>query len=62
MIVADNASTDGSLKVMKECFPDVRTIPFEKNFGFTGGYNRAFDQIDSDLFVLINSDIEVTEG
>lgn len=62
VIVADNASTDGSLKVMMECFPDVRTISFEKNFGFTGGYNRAFDQIDSDLFVLINSDIEVTEG
>ena len=62
VIVADNASTDGSLKVMKELFPEVRTIVFEKNFGFTGGYNRAFDQIDSDLFVLINSDIEVTDG
>jgi GT2 family glycosyltransferase len=47
---------------MKELFPEVRTIVFEKNFGFTGGYNRAFDQIDSDLFVLINSDIEVTDG
>ena len=62
VIVADNASTDGSLKVMKDEFPDVRTIAFEKNFGFTGGYNKAFEQIDSDLFVLINSDIEVTEG
>ena len=62
VIVADNASADGSLKVMKEEFPDVRTIALEKNFGFTGGYNKAFEQIDSDLFVLINSDIEVTEG
>lgn len=62
VIVADNASTDGSLKVMREEFPDVRTIVLEKNFGFTGGYNRAFEQIESDLFVLINSDIEVTEG
>jgi GT2 family glycosyltransferase len=62
VIVADNASTDGSLEVMKTMFPQVRTIVFEKNFGFTGGYNKAFDQIDSDLFVLINSDIEVTEG
>lgn len=62
VIVADNASTDGSLKVMKEHFPEVRTIVFEKNFGFTGGYNKAFDQIDSDLFVLINSDIEATDG
>ena len=62
VIVADNASTDGSIKVMKEEFPQVRTIVLEKNFGFTGGYNKAFEQIDSDLFVLINSDIEVTDG
>ena len=62
VIVADNASTDGSMTVMKECFPTVRTIELEKNFGFTGGYNKAFDQIDSEYFLLINSDIEVTEG
>ena len=61
VIVADNASTDGSLKVMKEMFPQVRTIAFDKNHGFTGGYNKAFEQIDSELFILINSDIEVTE-
>ena len=60
VIVADNASTDGSLKVMAELFPQIRTIALDKNYGFTGGYNKAFEQIDSDLFVLINSDIEVT--
>lgn len=61
VIVADNASTDGSLKVMQENFPQVRTIALDKNYGFTGGYNKAFSQIDSDYFVLINSDIEVTD-
>ena len=61
VIVADNASTDGSLKVMQELFPQVRTIAFDRNYGFTGGYNKAFEQISSDYFVLINSDIEVTE-
>ena len=61
VIVADNASTDGSLEVMRKTFPQVRTIAFEKNHGFTGGYNKAFEQIDSEYFVLINSDIEVTE-
>lgn len=60
VIVADNASTDGSLQVMKQMFPDVRTIELDRNYGFTGGYNKAFELIDSDLFVLINSDIEVT--
>ena len=62
VIVADNDSTDDSMMVMKEVFPDVRTIEFEKNLGFTGGYNRAFEEIDSEYFVLINSDIEVSEN
>ena len=61
VIVADNDSTDDSMMVMKEVFPNVRTIEFEKNLGFTGGYNKAFEQIDSEYFVLINSDIEVSE-
>lgn len=61
VIVADNDSCDESMAVMKELFPHVRTIELEKNFGFTGGYNKAFEQIDSEYFVLINSDIEVTE-
>ena len=61
VIVADNDSSDGSLSVMKEVFPETRVIQFERNFGFTGGYNKAFEQIDCEYFVLINSDIEVTE-
>ena len=62
VIVADNDSTDDSMMVMKEVFPEVRTIEFEKNLGFTGGYNKAFEEIDSEYFVLINSDIEVSEN
>ena len=62
VIVADNDSCDDSMNVMKEVFPQVRTIQFEKNHGFTGGYNKAFKEIDCEYFVLINSDIEVTDG
>ena len=46
VVVADNASTDGSMKVMEEEFPQVRTLRFEKNLGFTGGYNRAFTELN----------------
>ena len=42
VIVADNASDDGSINVMREVFPGVRTIIFEKNLGFTGGYLFVF--------------------
>lgn len=62
VVVADNDSYDDSMMVMQEVFPQVKTIQFEKNLGFTGGYNNAFDQIDCEYFVLINSDIEVTEN
>ena len=72
VVVADNASTDGSMSVMHEQFPDVKTIEFEKNLGFTGGYNKAFEVLYGtavnpkedapEYFLLINSDIEVSEG
>lgn len=65
VIVADNASGDDSLEFLKREFPSVDTIRFQKNHGFTGGYNRAFTTIrkkhpEMEYFLLINSDIEVT--
>jgi hypothetical protein len=62
IIVADNASSDASLSVMKEKFPAIRTILLDKNYGFAGGYNKALAQIDADFYVLLNSDVEVTPG
>ena len=65
VIVADNASTDGSMAMMATEFPQVRTLKFSSNLGFTGGYNEAFRQLYEDgkpeYFLLINSDIEVSE-
>lgn len=60
--VADNASTDQSIALLKERFPLVKIIPLEKNFGFCGGYNRALAVIEADYFVLLNSDVQVTSG
>ena len=62
VIVADSASTDGSLEMLAEEFPLIRTIPLDRNYGFTGGYNRALARVEADYFVLINSDIEVPEN
>lgn len=60
VIVADNASTDTSLEVLREEFPEVRTIVLEQNYGFAEGYNRALQQVEADYYVLLNSDVEVT--
>ena len=59
VIVADNASKDGSVEMMKEEFPDIPLIILEENYGFTGGYNRALSGLEAEFYVLINSDIEV---
>lgn len=64
--VADNASTDGSVEMLRTDFPEVKTIAFDINNGFTGGYNKALDIIfkstEYKYVVLINSDIEVGNG
>ena len=57
IIVADNASTDASISILKADYPSVRIIHLDKNYGFTGGYNRALRQVDSEYVVLLNSDI-----
>lgn len=62
VIVADNCSTDASAQVMREEFPAVRYIQLEKNYGFADGYNRALAQVEAEYFLLLNSDVEVTQG
>jgi GT2 family glycosyltransferase len=60
--LADNGSTDGSADWVSDNLSDVRIIRFEKNHGFAGGYNLALKQVNAEYFVLLNSDVEVTEG
>ncbi|MBQ9603638.1 MAG: glycosyltransferase family 2 protein [Paludibacteraceae bacterium] len=62
IIVADNGSTDNSLEVLAKEFPGVQTIVLDKNYGFAEGYNRAIAQVESEYVVLLNSDVEVTDG
>ena len=60
--VADNASTDDSLAMLNETFPEVRQIVLDKNWGFADGYNKALARVDAEYYVLLNSDVEVTPG
>jgi GT2 family glycosyltransferase len=62
IVVADNGSTDDSMSFMDKEYPSIRTLKLDKNYGFTGGYNRALEQIESTYYLLLNSDIEVSEG
>lgn len=60
--VADNASTDNSISVIKTKFPTVTIIQNEGNFGFAKGYNSALQHVKETYYALVNSDIEVTEN
>ena len=62
IIVADNASTDGSMELLAKEFSQIRTIVLDKNYGFAGGYNKALAQVDAEYYVLLNSDVEVAEN
>ncbi|MEG0499109.1 MAG: glycosyltransferase family 2 protein, partial [Alistipes sp.] len=60
--VADNGSTDGSMALLERDFPTVRRIYLDRNYGFAEGYNRALELVNTDFFVLLNSDVETPNG
>jgi GT2 family glycosyltransferase len=62
VIVADNASTDYSVEYLKSTFPEVKIIQNPMNGGFAKGYNDALAQVEAEYYILLNSDIEVTEN
>ena len=62
VIVADNGSTDESLQLLAKQFPGIRVLTFDHNYGFAEGYNKAIAQVESELCLLLNSDVRVEEG
>lgn len=62
LIVADNGSTDESVAWLREHHPEVQILELGKNYGFAEGYNRAIEATNYEYTVLLNSDVELTEG
>lgn len=62
IVVADNASTDNSVEFVKNNYPQIEIIINDENGGFAKGYNDAFKKVDTEFYLLLNSDIEVTPG
>lgn len=62
IIVADNGSTDDSLQVLEQEFPQVQVVKFDKNHGFAEGYNLAIGQTMHPYTVLLNSDVRTPQG
>ena len=62
IFIADNGSTDNSLEHVKKFYPSVKIIDLNNNYGFAEGYNQVLQKVDADYFVLLNSDVKVTEN
>ncbi len=60
IVVADNGSTDSSIEFVRKNYPNIELVLNEENGGFAKGYNDALKQVDNEIYVLLNSDIEVT--
>jgi len=60
--VADNNSDDDSIDFLQNNYPEIKIIQNKINGGYAKGYNDALKHIDADIYALVNSDIEVTEG
>jgi GT2 family glycosyltransferase len=60
--IADNASSDNSISFVKSNYPTIKIIQNKGNFGYAKGYNEALQEVEEEIYALVNSDIEVTEN
>jgi GT2 family glycosyltransferase len=60
--IIDNASTDESVAYVKTNFPEIKCILNSENKGYAGGYNKGLKEVKEDIYILLNSDVEVAEG
>ena len=60
--IADNASNDESVDFVNNNYPSVKIIQNFSNEGYAKGYNDALKKLDEKYYILINSDIEVTDN
>lgn len=61
-IVVDNASSDGTPKLIRENFAHVRLCQNNKNIGFAGGNNIGIKLSTGKYIGLVNSDVVVPPG
>jgi N-acetylglucosaminyl-diphospho-decaprenol L-rhamnosyltransferase len=58
LIAVDNASPDGSVETLKRLIPDAEMLDNRANLGFATGCNRAWPEVRSRYWMLLNPDVE----
>jgi GT2 family glycosyltransferase len=59
IIIADNASSDGSKEWIRKSFPEIKIAELDKNYGYCGGNNRAVPHAEGDILLFLNNDVRV---
>lgn len=62
VVLADNKSTDDSLMFVKQNYPWVKILPFDKNYGYAGGNNLAAESVQGEYIAFLNPDTRVDEN
>lgn len=62
VIVADDASVDGSVEFLKETYPTVLVVENKRQKGFAGNVNSAVERATGDIVVLLNTDVRPEAG
>ncbi len=62
LVAADNGSSDDSVAFLQSEYPQIKIVALLENYGFAEGYNRALKEVDAEYFVILNSDVEVTDN
>jgi GT2 family glycosyltransferase len=62
IIVVDNASGDGSVEMLRECYPQVAVIENDRNLGYTAPMNQALKAAQGRYCIQLNPDTLVLPG
>lgn len=62
LVLADNASTDGSAEWVAQAFPHVNIVRHPENWAFCKGNNAAWPHTTGQYVCLLNNDVEVPPG
>jgi GT2 family glycosyltransferase len=57
VVVVDNGSTDGTVELVSERFPEVRIVALDENLGFGRAINRGVELASTEVVVLVNNDV-----
>jgi GT2 family glycosyltransferase len=60
VIIVDNASSDGSVELIRRVAPDARLLLQTQNLGFAGGLNAGIQAASGEIIAVLNNDTEVS--